>query len=173
MYVAFACFVLFDARGRGEWLNDDHNIRTYTFVATIGAVALLALAYIPRVVYRPHLVDALCTDILAIVAHGVGAGLVGTHDRILMHGCALHCACFILERRFLVSKQATVPPVLIHTVAFMLLAASYVYGPRITDIKSFVLASMYPHALEMLAYVLGQVHTVAVAMILDTHGGAE
>ena len=168
MYVAFACFVLFDARGDSAWL-DDNSIRTYTLIAAFFSISMLIFAYVPRVIHRPQLVDTLCTDVLAIVAHGVGVGVVGAHDRILMHGCALHCACFILEKRFLLSKRT--PPMLTHTVAFMLLAVSYTYGPRITDIRNFVLACVYPHGLEMLAYVLGQVHAVAVSMMLEMNGG--
>ena len=166
MYTAFACFVLFDARGTGDWLHDTSNVHTYTIMAILLSSSLLALAYIPRVVYRPQLVDALCADVLAIAAHGVGVWIIGGHDRALMHGCALQCACYILEKRFL-AKQPIVPPALTHTVAFMLLAASYVYGPRITDIRKFVLASTYPHLLELAACFLGHMHKVVVAIMMD------
>ena len=172
MYTAFACFVLFDARGTGVWLEDTGNIQTYTIMAILLSSALLTLAYVPRVVYRPQLVDALCADVLAIAAHGVGVWILGGHDHSLMHGCALQCACYILEKRFL-TKQPVVPSALTHTVAFMLLAASYVYGPRITDIRKFVLASTYPHLLEMAAWGLGQVHAVVVAIMLDANNHAE
>jgi hypothetical protein len=56
-------------------------------------------------------------------------------------------------------------PVLIHTITVLTLAAAYAYGPRISDIRQFVVSAVAPHALEMLALVAVHLHKFTVSWI--------
>jgi hypothetical protein len=148
MYTGIACFVLFDARGTS--LPD----QIYVIAAVaVAFVLVLGLKYIPSVFHRPHLVDALCVDILAVSAHALGVVLIS--DPVLRHACALHSACYVLQHRF--NGLA---------MACLLLLGAYCYGPRVTDVSHFVIGVAYPHVLELGARVLETCHTIVVMSLM-------
>jgi hypothetical protein len=162
MYTCLACLVLFDARG-GE-LQHEYSTHYYAIAAACLSVFLLTMAYIPHIFHRPLLVDAFCADVLSIVTHVAVIGVFS--DLQLRHACALHSACLIIQTRFLDVKN-TIQPILLHTVLVLLLLASYVYCPRITEIKQFVIGAVFPHVLELVAKCLASVHGVLVTFWLE------
>ena len=85
MYIAFVCFVLFDAQG-----GDMAPLRPYhLYGAAVLMAVMLCLGYIPGIFYRPQTgVDSLCDDLLCIAAHYACALLI--HDQALRYSCILH-----------------------------------------------------------------------------------
>ncbi len=166
VYTGLACLVLFDARG-GEFIP---TAPVYITATAFLAVFLLSMAYLPHIFHRPALVDAFCADVLSIAVH-VACVSVLSSDPLLRHACALHSACFCIQNRFLgtSTKTATVQPaILVHTILVLLLLAAYVHGPRITEIRQFVIGAVCPHVLELLgAKVLASVHGVLVTFWLE------
>ena len=155
MYTGFACLVLFDARG------ETVPVDVLAYAALLFAVFFLLCAYVPAIIHRPRLVDDLCADVLTLATHAVGI-VMAVSDTRLMHACCLHSLCFLVQHRALRKVQY---PVLVHTVTALTLAAAYVYGPRISDIRQFVVSAVAPHALEMLALVVVHLHKFAVSWI--------
>ena len=153
MYTGVACLVLFDARG--DVVSDD----TLVHAALLFAAFLLVCTYVPAIFYRPRLVDDMCADVLTLVTHAIGIVMVVSDTR-LMYACCLHSLCFLVQHRALRKVQY---PVLIHTVMCLTLGAAYVHGPRISDIKQFVVSAVAPHVLEMLALVTVHLHKFAVS----------
>jgi hypothetical protein len=168
-YTGLACLVLFDARGPPAELSCGGGGSEYLYIyLTLGVSALLlSLKYLPTILHRPQqLVDALCNDVLCVAAHAAFIAVVV--DPCLRHGCALHSACFILQQRFMGKMPlATVlgrggGEPLVHTTLILTLLAAYAYGPRISDVRQFMLSAVCPHALELLAQLLARVHRLAV-----------
>jgi hypothetical protein len=160
MYSSLACLVLFDARG-GDVLDG----MPYVIIVVCLSVFLLSLTYIPYIFHRPALVDLFCADVLSIVAHS--ACISTLSDPLLRHACALHSACYCIQTRFIKTKNSAIPPVLLHTVLVLLLLAAYVYGPRITEIRQFMIGAVCPHVLELGATLLINLHGVLVTFWLE------
>ena len=159
MYSSLACLVLFDARG-GEGVSDGIP---YVIIVICLSVFLLSLTYIPYIFHRPALVDRFCADVLSIVAHSACISILA--DPLLRHACALHSVCYCIQNRFINTK--TIPPVLLHTLLVLLLLAAYVYGPRITEIRQFMIGAVCPHVLELGATLLINLHSVLVTFWLE------
>jgi hypothetical protein len=153
MYTGIAILVLFDARG------EDVSSDTLVHAALLLAAFLLVCTYVPAIIYRPRLVDDMCGDVLTLVTHAIGIAMAVSDGR-LMYACCLHSLCFLVQHRVLRKVQY---PVLIHTVMCLTMAAAYVHGPRISDIKQFVVSAIAPHVLEMLALVTVHLHKFAVS----------
>ena len=154
MYTGLACLVLFDARG-----DAFESGSIYVIAAACLSVFLLCMAYIPHIFHRPALVDLFCADVLSIVVHSAGVSVFS--DPLLRHACALHSVCFCIQTRF-ISAKSSVQPVLLHTLLVLLLLAAYVYGPRITEIRQFMIGAVCPHVLELGARVLISLHGILV-----------
>ena len=159
MYTGLVCLILFDARG-----GEPDSAFYHASIALCLSLSLLSLAYIPRIFHRPALVESFCADVLSIVTHAACIGVLS--DPLLRHACALHSTCLIVQTRFMGAKS-TIQPVLLHTVLVLLLLSSYVYGPRITEIRQFVIGAVFPHALELCAKLLANVHGVLVTFWLE------
>ena len=155
MYTAIVCLVLFDARGDAQYLNAPIPI-----IAAALAVVMLAVRYMPTIFHRPQMVDCLCEDLLAITAHAACVSVV--RNKELQYACALHSACYIMQHRFL-DKQ----PVLVHTATGALLLASYLYCPRISDIKPFIIAVASPHIVELFAKCTAHIHGLSVSWLTE------
>ena len=155
-YTGIACLVLFDARGpEGE--NYPHLLLGTLCVALL----FLGLKYIPTIMHRPQqLMDAFCNDVLCIAAHVACISIVG--DPRLRHGCALHSVCFILQQRFVGRMPSLATGTVVHTTLTLLLLGAYAYGPRISDVRQFMLSAVCPHALELVAQFLTHLHRLAV-----------
>jgi hypothetical protein len=159
MYTGLACLVLFDARGSVP------DATTFTSLVVCAAVLLLSLTYFPRILHRPVLVDALCADVLGIAVHCACIGVLS--DPLLRHACALHSACFCVQSRFMgAKKNITIQPIL-HTGLVLMLLVAYAFGPRITEIKPFMLGAVCPHVLELLAGLLIHLHAGLVTFWMD------
>ena len=156
-YTGLACLVLFDARGVVI-----ENPLAYTMIAMGVAILLVSLKFIPSIFHRPQqLVDTLCGDLLCITAHGACISTI--QDQSLRHACALHSICFITQQRFM-GRVSTV----VHSTLLVILLTAYAHGPRISDVKQFMLSAVCPHALEILAQVLSHTHRVAVMWMADS-----
>ena len=159
-YTGLACLVLFDARGPIESCSNSWG-SAYLAIAACVSALLLSLKFLPTILHRPQqLVDALCNDVLCIVAHAACISTV--IDPCLRHGCALHSACFILQQRFMGHMPSAAAGTMVHTTLLLLLLSAYGYGPRISDVKQFMLSAVCPYALELLAQLLTNAHRVAV-----------
>lgn len=161
MYTGLACLVLFDARG------DEMPVAAYYAIAALFlSVFLLSMAYLPHIFHRPSLVDAFCSDVLSIAVHS--ACISALSDPLLRHACALHSACFCIQTRFLAGGgKGTIQPVLLHTVLVLLLLTAYLYAPRITEIRQFMIAAVCPHILELGAKLLASLHGILVTFWLE------
>jgi hypothetical protein len=158
-YTGLACLVLFDARGPIESCSSWGSV--YIIIAACISTLLLSLKYMPTIMHRPQqLVDALCNDVLCIVAHA--ACISSVIDPCLRHGCALHSMCFILQQRFMGHMPSAATGTVVHTTLILLLLSAYGYGPRISDVKQFMLSAVCPYALELLAQLLTNAHRMAV-----------
>ena len=158
MYTALVCFALFDARGTIE-LVAPYQIAATALLATV----LLGLRYVPSVIHRPQLVDAMCEDLLCVAAHGICALLV--LDPILRYACVLHSTCHLLQYRFM--GKPRIPGTLVHTAAILWLAVAYAYGPRISDVKPFIVAVAYPNVMDLFARALTHAHRLAVLWVME------
>jgi hypothetical protein len=162
MYTGLACLVLFDARGD---VFESGSV-VYAITAACLSVFLLCLAYLPHIFHRPALVDLFCADVLSIVVHAAGISVLS--DPLLRHACALHSACFCIQTRFIGAKGTVVQPVLLlHTLLVLLLLAAYVYGPRITEIRQFMIGAVCPHVLDLGARALISLHGVLVTFWME------
>ena len=133
---------------------------------------LLSLAYLPHIFHRPALVDAFCADVLSITVHAACISVLS--DPLLRHACALHSACFCIQNRFLPVGRGTTtttamiqPALLVHTILALLLLSAYVYGPRLTEIRQFVVSAVCPHVLELGAKLLASLHGGLVTFWLE------
>jgi hypothetical protein len=161
MYTGLACLVLFDARGD---VFESGSI--YVIAAACLSVFLLCMAYIPHIFHRPALVDLFCADVLSIVVHSAGVSVFS--DPLLRHACALHSVCFCIQTRFIGAKGTVVQPaLLLHTLLVLLLLAAYVYGPRITEIRQFMIGAVCPHVLDLGARALISLHGVLVTFWME------
>ena len=158
-YTGLACLVLFDARGPVESCSTWGPM--YTSLTICFTVLLLSLKFLPTILHRPQqLVNVLCDDVLCITAHAACIALIT--DPCLRHGCALHSACFILQQRFMGRMPSLTTTTVVHTTIILLLLSAYVYGPRISDVRQFMLGAVCPHALEIFAQLLAHAHRMAV-----------
>ena len=156
-YTGLACLVLFDARG-SSCEAPPHLLAA----ALCTAVALIALKYAPAILHRPQqLMDALCADVLCLAVHAACVSLV-VADPCLRHGCALHSVCFVLQQRFVGHMPSLTAGTVVHTLLALVLLAAYAYGPRIGDVRQFMLSAVCPHAFDLLAQVAAHVHRLAV-----------
>lgn len=155
-YTGLACLVLFDARGS---CGEAHP--HLPAAALCAALVLLGLKYLPAILHRPQqLVDALCADVLCIAVHAAGVSLVT--DPCLRHGCSLHSACFVAQQRFVGRMPSLTAGTAVHTLLALGLLAAYAYGPRIGDVRQFMLSAVCPHAFDLLAQIAAHAHRVAV-----------
>jgi len=156
MYACLACLVLFDARG-----GPPPPIETTVGAAALVCALLLALAYVPAVIHRPRLVDDLCADLLACGTHAAGI-VVLVADPRLAYACLLHSAFFLAQNRALPRVPHGLA-VVVHTTVGLAALACYLQGPRITDLRQFVISAVCPHGLEVAARVVGHAHALVVA----------
>ena len=147
MYMGLVCLVLFDARGKSQ-------PEIYDIAALSLALGMLLAQYVPT--YRPQLVDSFCEDMVHIVTHA--ASVYAIRTPILHYACALHCTCFLLQSRLK-------PSVFVHTITALWLAAAYVYGPRITDLRPFITAVAFPHVVDVAARTVVHLHKLIVLWI--------
>lgn len=154
MYNGIACLVLFDARGELLPLGMLAN------AALLLELLLLCAGYLPAVLYRPRLVDDICADVIAFATQAAGI-VVLVSNPYLMYACAVHAICFHMQHY---SRQRS--QVLVDTVLALLLLTFYAYGPRITDIRQFVISAVMPHAMDMCAGMLVQVHKLVVSRLI-------
>jgi hypothetical protein len=59
------------------------------------------------------------------------------------------------------------PALLVHTILALLLLSAYVYGPRLTEIRQFVVSAVCPHVLELGAKLLASLHGGLVTFWLE------
>ena len=159
MYTGLACLVLFDARGSVP----DSDMVYIALVACV-STCILCMAYLPHILHRPALVDALCADVLSITVHSACISMLS--DPFLRHACALHSMCFCIQGRFMggAKKNTTI---LLHTGLVLLLLVAYVHGPRITEIKQFMIGAVCPHVLELGASLLTHLHSGLVTFWME------
>ena len=150
MYLGLVCLVLFDARGS--------ETDAYGPVAALLAVLMFLTQYLPRILHRQHLIDALCEDLLHVTTHALCCSVV--RPPLLRYACALHGACFLLQHRL----PATI---FVHTVTAACLVLAYIYGPRITELQPFIIAVACPHAVDVLARALVHLHRLLVLWAMD------
>ena len=145
MYAALVCFVLFDARG--------NDTATLAPAAVLMALCSLAMEYIPRAIHRPHAtVQSLCDDILAMAAFA--ACVVIVPGELLQYACTLHSVCHFLHWRF--------RGVGTHVGLCLLLIFAYFNGPRMSELKDFIVAMSFPVMVEFLATALQGLHRILV-----------
>ena len=168
-YTGIACLVLFDARGSIEQACAAWGPSVYIYFTVCLSTLLLSLKYLPAILHRPQqLVDALCNDLLCITAHA--AAIATVVEPCLRHGCALHSACFIVQQRFIGKMPLFANTGIAHTSLILTLLAAYVYGPRISEVKPFMLSAVCPHALELLAQLFAHLHRLAVMSWCEATG---
>ena len=148
--MGIVCLVLFDARG-------SHTAQ-YDGAALCLALAMLLAQYAPAL-HRPQLVEGLCEDLLHIATHAAAACAITTP--VLRYACALHCTCFLLQHRLR-------PSVFVHTVTAMWLAAAWAYGPRITDLRPFIIAVAFPHVVDVVARAVVHLQKLIVLWITSS-----
>ena len=190
MYTGLACLVLFDARGlffsdaaAGVALGvGSQGLPPIYYMAATAFLSLflLSLAYLPHIFHRPALVDAFCADVLSVTVHAACISVLS--DPLLRHACALHSACFCIQNRFLggggsssssrgittsTSMMMIQPVLLVHTILVLLLLSAYVYGPRLTEIRKFVISAVCPHVLELGGKFLASLHGGLVTFWLE------
>jgi hypothetical protein len=159
MYTGLACLVLFDARG-----SVPDSITVYIALVLGVSTCILCMSYLPHIFHRPALVDSFCADVLSITVHSACISVLS--DPLLRHACALHSMCFCIQSRFMGPKKY-IQPVLLHTGLLLLLLAAYVYGPRITEIKQFMIGAVCPHVLELGASLLIHLHSGLVTFWME------
>jgi hypothetical protein len=165
--IGLACFVLFDAHGAITPMTPGPGGTAYATLAFGAALLLLALKHAPRAIQRPQQsVDALCDDALCITAHAACIAMLSA-DPVLMHGCALHSACYIAEHRFRGRMPSLATGTVVYTAVALALLAAYLYGARITDTRRYMLSAVCPYGLELLARLLSHAHRVAVMTLAE------
>jgi hypothetical protein len=154
MYTGLVCLVLFDARGA--------LTEPYWAAVLLLTACMLAIKYLPSIFHRPRQIQVFCEDVLHISTH---AAVIATLPRTnqLQYACALHSTCHILQHRFLKSG----PTLLVHTVTGLWLLAAYIYGPRVSELQTFIAAMVCPHALELLTGVLTHVQRFCELFLME------
>ena len=154
MYTGLVCLVLFDARGT--------LTEPYWAAVLLLTASMLAIKYLPTIFHRPRQIQVFCEDVLHISTH---AAVIATLPRTnqLRYACALHSTCHILQHRFLKSG----PILLVHTVTGLWLLAAYIYGPRVSELQTFIAAMVCPHALELLTGVLTHVQRFSELFLME------
>jgi hypothetical protein len=154
MYIGLVCLVLFDARGTE--IADEYWVITAALM-----LFLLGIKHVPAIFHRPQQVDILCEDLLHLSVHASFiAGLPSGHGH-LRYACALHGVFFLLQRRILPSSPAT------HSVILIWLLYAYAYGPRVTELKTFIAAVASPHTLDLAASVVVHLHRLATLCLVE------
>jgi hypothetical protein len=154
MYTGIVCLVLFDARGT---LTEPYWIGVCAL-----ALCMLIVKFIPSILHRPRQVQSFCEDVLHISTHASVISVLPQANS-LQYACALHSTCFILQHRFVKAG----PTLLVHSITALWLIAAYVYGPRVSDLQTFISAMVCPHALDILATVLTQVQKYTEMFLMD------
>ena len=150
MYTGIVSFVLFDARGT--------LMQSHCLVALGIVLANIGLKYIPRIFHRPQLTDQMCQDLIHVSVHACGVSIIASP--LLKYACSVHSACFLLESR-------CNPSIFNQTIIALCLAAAYFYGPRITDVQTFITAVGMPHLLGVVGQGLVYVHQLLVFWLLE------
>ena len=159
MFIPFACLVLFDARGV---LPD---MKTVFLIAACMQIILLLMVYCPQIIHRPQLVDALCADLIMFAVSSIL--LIQLHRYSdLQYACVVHTICFQVQTKYLPRLSAS-SYVFVHTLMVFLLLTAYIYGPRVTDLQTFVASAVWPHLLENVVQVLVVVHKITVTHFGD------
>jgi hypothetical protein len=161
MYTGLAFLVLFDARG------SELDTMTYAMLVVCAVFLLLCLSYLPHILHRPALVDAFCADVLSISVSVHWACISVLSDPLLRHACALHSACFCVETRFMGTKKNNAIQPILHTGLVFVLLSAYAFGPRITEIKQFMLGAVCPHVLQLIARALIHLHSGLVSFLIE------
>jgi hypothetical protein len=161
MYIGAACLVLFDARGGAV----APAMLSVLIGVTVFQMLLLAMSYIPVIFHRPREVDNLCADVLIFATHVTGISIC-FQDPVLQFACMLHTLCHCMEQRYLNRGSASYV-VFLHTLTITILLGAYVYGPRVTDLYSFVIGAACPHVMDVVAALVIRTHKVVVAYIAD------
>lgn len=154
MYTGIVCLVLFDARGA---LTEPYWIA----VAAL-AVCMLSIKYLPGIFHRPRQIQIFCEDVLHLSTHASVIAVLPCANQ-LRYACALHSTCFVLQHRFLKSG----PALLVHTITGLWLMAAYVYGPRVSELQTFIAAMVCPHALDLLTNVLTHVQRFTELFLME------
>jgi hypothetical protein len=154
MYTGIVCLVLFDARGT--------LTEPYWAAALLLAACMLGIKYIPALLHRPRQVSAFCEDVLHISTHASVVAVLPCANH-LRYACALHCTCYVMQHRFLKCG----PVLLMHTITSIWLVAAYAYGPRISELQTFIVAVVCPHALDTLAGVLTHIQKFTELYLME------
>jgi hypothetical protein len=154
MYTGIVCLVLFDARGT---LTEPYWISVFVL-----ALCMLAIKYLPTIFHRPRQIQAFCEDVLHISTHASVIALLPCANQ-LRYACALHSTCYILQHRF----QKSGLTLLVHTVAGSWLLAAYVYGPRVSELQTFIAAMVCPHALDLLTGILTHIQRFTELFLME------
>lgn len=155
MYTGIVCLVLFDARGSAV-------IEELCYYAVVVlALGLLAMKYMPGIFHRPTQIERLCEDLLHISTHASCVSALPAAQN-LRYACALHCVCFLLQHRFLKGGLTVV-----HTLAAVWLVCAYLYGPRVSELKPFILAVACPHVLDTASRALVHFKKCMVLYFMD------
>ena len=155
MYTGLVCLVLFDARGSVD-------IADYSLpLASVLGILLLIVKYIPGILHRPHKVDNLCEDLLHMSTHASCVYVLPSAQN-LQYACALHSICFLMQHRFLKPSA-----VIVHTVTVLWLVYAYRDGPRVSELKTFILAVACPHILDIVSHTLVQTKKFTVLYLTD------
>ena len=155
MYTGLVCLVLFDARGA-------FAEPSYWVAAALLAACMLAIKYLPAIFHRPRQIQSFCEDVLHICTHASAIAVLPCANQ-LRYACALHSTCYILQHRFLKSG----PVLLVHTIAGGLLLTAYAYGPRVSELQTFIAAMVCPHALDLLTGVLTHVQRFSTLFLME------
>lgn len=154
MYTGIVCLVLFDARGT--------LTEPYWIAVTVLAICMLGIKYIPTIFHRPRQIQTFCEDVLHISTHASVIAVIPYANQ-LRYACALHSTCYILQHRFLKGG----PVLLVHTVTGLWLITAYAYGPRVSELQTFIAAMVCPHALDLLTNVLSHVQRFTELFLME------
>jgi len=158
MYTGLVCFVLFDARG--EKTGGVEQEPWYWMAGAALMLLMLVLKHMPTILHRPKQIDMLCEDLLHISIHASCVAAMPPGHGHLRYACALHCALFLLQNRFL-------PTPMTHLAAVAWLSCAYAYGPRVTDIQTFIAAVASPHTMDIIAGAAVQAHRLATLCLME------
>ncbi len=123
---------------------------------------MLGMKYLPGIFHRPTHIDRLCEDILHISTHASCiSALPSTHN--LRYACTLHCICFLLQHRFLKGGSP-----MVHTLTAAWLLCAYFYGPRVSEIRPFIMAVACPHVLDTASRALVHLKKCIVLYLMES-----
>ena len=159
MYTGIVCLVLFDARGNKAGIESDP---WYLAAITAFTLLLLGLKHIPNILHRSRQVDTLCEDLLHISIHASCVAAMPPGHGHLRYACALHCVLYVLQHRIL-----PIASPMVHTAAIAWLICAYVYGPRVTELQTFIVAVACPHMLDIVAHMTVQAHRLATLFLIE------